>query len=450
MDATNSATGDPPILNALIDMLKNGRGQQITMMVHEAISKVTPSSVNLVGMKDPAVPSTTSTVMPDDISRGTPTNTNVPDVGSVRILPPTTEQVSLRSLIDSQSRILRLLPDTPENVPTRQEILVQIQLWERALLESARPTSDEQEINDKVIDAPIGASTSTPKTTTISSVTTKGTQEVTILLTSEGNVLKDEVGLKNFHFIFCCAEQLFGNTIQMDWRKQSNAKKEELFKDVITAFGNPGFNKDIILDIARKYMHSKRDNLRSKLTKDLRYPRPAWITDQVTWDELMKDAKFKRKSHNNPNYRTSTQGGSKRCLRDTPKATQARVSSIGSDKLGSGGYNSIRGGLVHQFQKEASEEDLKYALLHGSQGLRQHLVDRGEILVSGHESEETIFEFQQVRDNNMEEGVQCDELSTPTIRKVPRKRGHKARGWIETSEQKTCLLPIIVQFSLLL
>ncbi|XP_057850658.2 uncharacterized protein LOC131066792 isoform X5 [Cryptomeria japonica] len=191
------------------------------MMVHEAISKVTPSSMNLVGMKDPAVPSTTSTVVPNDISRITPTNTNVPDVGSVRILPPTTEQVSLRSLIDSESRIPRLLPDTPENVPTRQEILVQIQLWERALLESAGPTSDEQ---------------------------------------------------------------------------------------------------------------------------------------------------------------------------------------------------------VHQFQKEASEDDLKYALLHGSQGLQQHLVDRGEILVSGHESEETILEFQQVGDNNIEEGVQCDELSTPTIRKVPRKK----------------------------
>ncbi|GLJ20468.1 hypothetical protein SUGI_0372390 [Cryptomeria japonica] len=174
----------------------------------------------------------------------------------------------------------------------------------------------------------------------------------------------------------------------MDWRKQSNAKKEELFKDVITTFGNPGFNKDIILDIARKYMHSKRDNLRLKLTKDLRYPRPAWITNQVTWDELMKDAKYKRKAHNNPNYRPSTRRGSKRRLRDTTKATQARVSSIGSHKLGSGGYNSIHGGLVHQFQKEASEDDLKYALLHGSQGLQQHLVDRGEILVSGHESEE--------------------------------------------------------------
>ncbi|XP_057813666.2 uncharacterized protein LOC131027609 isoform X4 [Cryptomeria japonica] len=270
--------------------------------------------MNLVGMKDPVVPSNSSNVMPEDISRITPTNTNVPDVGSVRILPPTTRQVSLRSLIDSQSRMLRLLPDTLENFPIRQEIIVQIQLWERELLESAGPTSDEQEINDKVIDAPIGESTSTPKTTTISSVTTKGMQEVTILLTSEGNVLKDEVGFKFFHFIFRRAEQLFGNTIQMVWRKQSNSKKEEFFKDVITTFGNPGFNKDIILDIAQKYMHSKRDNLRSKLTKDLRYPRPTWITDQVTWDELMKDAKFKRKSHNNPNYRPSTQGGSKRRL----------------------------------------------------------------------------------------------------------------------------------------
>ncbi|XP_057870639.2 uncharacterized protein LOC131074772 isoform X2 [Cryptomeria japonica] len=387
------------------------------MMVHEAILKVTPSSVNLVGMKDPAVPSTTSTVMPDDISRITPTNTNVPDVGSVKILPPTTEQVSLRSLIDSQSRIVRLLPYTPENVPTRQEILVQIQLWERALLESAGPTSDEQEINDKVIDAPIGASTSTPKTTTISSVTTKGTQEVTILLTSEGNVLKDEVGLKFFHFIFHRAEQLFGNTIQMDWRKQSNAKKEELFKDVITAFGNPGFNKDIILDIARKYMHSKRDNLRSKLTKDLRYPRPAWITDQVTWDELMKDAKFKRKAYNNPNYRPSTRGGSKRRLRDTTKATQARVSSIRSHKLGSGGYNSIRGGLEAQQSNLSSSEH------------EEEVEDHDELFVAHNDSfviletrQETILEFQQVGDNNMEEGVQCDELSTPTIKKVPRKK----------------------------
>jgi len=99
-------------------------------------------------------------------------------------------------------------------------------------------------------------------------------QEVTILLTSEGNVLKDETGLKFYHFIFRGAEQLFGNTIQMDWRKQANAKKEELFKDVVIAFGNPGFDKELILQIASKYMHSKRSNLRSKLTKNLMYPRP--------------------------------------------------------------------------------------------------------------------------------------------------------------------------------
>ncbi|GLJ17431.1 hypothetical protein SUGI_0303350 [Cryptomeria japonica] len=145
MGATDSAMGDPSILNTLIDMLKNGQGQQINMMLHEAILKVTPSSVNLVGMKDPTMPSNTSTVMPEDVLGITPTNTDVPNVGSVIILRATSEQVSLRSLIDSQSRILRLLLDTPKNVPIRQEISEQIQLWERALLESAGPTSDEQE-----------------------------------------------------------------------------------------------------------------------------------------------------------------------------------------------------------------------------------------------------------------------------------------------------------------
>ena len=206
-----------------------------------------------------------------------------------------------------------------------------------------------KENNDTVANVPIGASISTSKTATVSSVTTRGMQEVTILLTSEGNVLKDEKGIKFFHFIFRRAEQLFGNTIQVDWRKQANNKKNELFADVIKSFGNPRFNKEVILDIARKYIHSKRDNLRSKLTKDLRYPRPAWITDQLVWDELMKDAKFKRKVHNNPNYRPSARSGGKRRLRDTTKETQARVSSIGSHKLVSGGYNSIRGGMVSKY-----------------------------------------------------------------------------------------------------
>ncbi|KAH9292392.1 hypothetical protein KI387_042423, partial [Taxus chinensis] len=138
---------------------------------------------------------------------------------------------------------------------------------------------------------------------------------------------------------------LFGNTIQVDWRKQANSKKDELFEDVIKEFGNPGFNKDFIMDYARKFIHSKRDKIRSKLTNDLRYPRPAWITNQTTWDELIKDAKFKRKSFKNPNYMPSAREGGKRRLRDTTKATQARLSSIGSHKLGSGGYNSIRGSL---------------------------------------------------------------------------------------------------------
>ncbi|GLJ55017.1 hypothetical protein SUGI_1181050 [Cryptomeria japonica] len=234
MGKADSSMGDPSILNALIDMLKNGQGQQITMMVHEAISNVTPSCVNLVGMKDPTVLSNTSTIMPEDVSRITPTNIDVPNVDSVITLPPTSEQVSLRILIDSQSRRLRLLPDTPKNIPIRQEISEQIQLWERALLESAGPTSDEQE----------------------------------------------------------------------------------------------------------------------------HLPQPRGLQQY-------------------PQH-----------LRDTTKATQPRVSSIGSHKLGSGGYNNIHGGLVHHFQKESSEEDLKYALLHGSQGLRKHMLDRGEKLVSGHESEE--------------------------------------------------------------
>jgi len=90
-----------------------------------------------------------------------------------------------------------------------------------------------QEVSDTVPNVSIREPSSIPKTTTISSVTTKGMQEVTILLTSEGNVLKDETGLKFYHFIFHRAEELFGNTIQMDWRKQANAKKEELFKDVV-------------------------------------------------------------------------------------------------------------------------------------------------------------------------------------------------------------------------
>ena len=68
-------------------------------------------------------------------------------------------------------------------------------------------------MHDNVMNVPIGESNSTPKTPTTSLVTTKGLKEVTILLTSKGNVLKDENGFKFYHFIFLCIEQLFGNTI---------------------------------------------------------------------------------------------------------------------------------------------------------------------------------------------------------------------------------------------
>ena len=66
------------------------------------------------------------------------------NMASVRILPPTIEQASLRSNIDTQSRMLTLLPDTPENVQLRQEMMKQIQLWERALLKTTETTTDEQ------------------------------------------------------------------------------------------------------------------------------------------------------------------------------------------------------------------------------------------------------------------------------------------------------------------
>ena len=80
----------------------------------------------------------------------------------------------------------------------------------------------------------------------------------------------------------------------------------------------------------------------------MKYPRPAWITNQVTWDELVKDAKFKRKVDDNPNYKPSIEG-SKRRLHDTMNATKSRVSRIGSHKLGSGGYNSIRASMVSEY-----------------------------------------------------------------------------------------------------
>ena len=83
-----------------------------------------------------------------------------------------------------------------------------------------------------------------------------------------------------------------------------------------------------------------------QVTKELRYPFPYWITDQTTWYEIIKDANFKRNSHNNPNYMPSTREEAKICLCDTSKSTKARVSIIGSHNLGSRGYTNIHGNLV--------------------------------------------------------------------------------------------------------
>ncbi|KAH9294323.1 hypothetical protein KI387_040470, partial [Taxus chinensis] len=161
----------------------------------------------------------------------------------------------------SQAKILTLLPDTPEFYEVRQEVIKQIHALESTLLESTGLAAPEQEENGMPPDVPIGEATVTPTTATISTVNTKGKKEVTILLTSDGNVLKDEMGSKFFQFLFHRAECLFGNTIQVDWRKQANSKKDELFEDVIKEFGNPGFNKDFIMDYARKFIHSKRDKI---------------------------------------------------------------------------------------------------------------------------------------------------------------------------------------------
>ena len=125
---------------------------------------MTPTSKQSVGIEGHVIP---STPRPEPHNMPSTSNIDVPiilvelhlhasvsstselinnpsNVGSVRILLPRLEQVSLRSLIDSQSRMLRLPPDTPKNVKIRQEMVEQIQLWEIPLLESAEPTSDEQ------------------------------------------------------------------------------------------------------------------------------------------------------------------------------------------------------------------------------------------------------------------------------------------------------------------
>jgi len=97
---------------------------------------VTPTSIQFVGIESHVMPST---------PRPEPHNMpSISNVGLVSILPPGPEQVSLRSLIDSQTRMLRLLPNIPTNVQIRQEIIEQIQLWEMSLLESVAPARDQQ------------------------------------------------------------------------------------------------------------------------------------------------------------------------------------------------------------------------------------------------------------------------------------------------------------------
>ena len=45
------------------------------------------------------------------------------------------------------------------------------------------------------------------------------------------------------------------------------------------------------------------------------------------------------------------------------------------------------------FEKESTEEDLKYALLHGSLGLQQHVLDREEKLIIGNPSNVCYLEY---------------------------------------------------------
>lgn len=100
------------------------------------VSAVTPTTIQSVGIEGHVMAST-----PRPEPHNMPFTSNV---GPVSILPLGPEQVSLRSLIDLQTRMLRLLPNFPTNVQTRQEIIEQIQLCEMSLLESVVPARDQQ------------------------------------------------------------------------------------------------------------------------------------------------------------------------------------------------------------------------------------------------------------------------------------------------------------------
>lgn len=107
----------------------------ITRVASSTIPIGTPFKSN---MDSPSVPITV------DIHAPVRSASNPSNMGSIRILPPTPEQVALRNVIESQSRILRLLPDTIEAVETRKEILKQIEICEKTLLGSSGSASDEQ------------------------------------------------------------------------------------------------------------------------------------------------------------------------------------------------------------------------------------------------------------------------------------------------------------------
>ena len=66
-------------------------------------------------------------------------------------------------------------------------------------------------------------------------------------------------------------------------------KNGEFFNDIITNTGNLAFNKELILDIDKKYIHSKRDNLRSKLKKkDFRNPCPTRDRKKINQVQVVK------------------------------------------------------------------------------------------------------------------------------------------------------------------
>lgn len=323
---------------------------------------------------------------------------------------------------------LEHIPDTDQRdmlIEVIQGMEEDVRLVEAQLMQSehATPATDEQVITaTPPTESTIGTRATrtfdeTPKTPITYEVTTTGKREVTLLLSNDGKVFKDEAGKRFFQYIHNRAEEIFGNYIENDWRKQDNKLKEQIYSDVVAEFGNPGYSYAFIMDIVCRHLHAKRDRLRLQLTKDLGSPRPTWITDMTTWDDLIKDAKFKKDTDKNPNHTPFAQEQGKRRLKDTSKATQARLLRIGSHKLGPCGYSSIQGTLIRQFGKAVSEKDLKYALKHGVQGLRQQMLERGEKFSTSHGTHEVQQSHSnEAVDSGCEEppegSAACDKLAS--------------------------------------